>query len=93
MPQLGYDKSDDKFRQKTKQNKTKQKTNKKKKPNYWQKITYLKIRITKLSISKKELMEINPGGGGGTPIMEVARMKGSKDPLFLALLSPNDPIF
>ena len=31
--------------------------------------------------------------GGGTPIMEVTRTYGSKDPILSALLSPNDSIF
>ena len=30
---------------------------------------------------------------GGAPIMEMTWIYGSKDPLFSALLSPNDPIF
>ena len=38
-------------------------------------------------------VKLNKPPGGGTPIMEVMQMWGSKDTLFSALLSPSDPIF
>ena len=42
---------------------------------------------------KRHLLSLIFAAWWGTPIMEVTRMLGSKDPLFSALLSPNDPIF